>query len=139
MIKWLQRRSGRPPNQRKSHMEKNQALKNEVNCCTNFMHDAATIMTTKGGKEEEEEDEDDDDDCDEIPEGFLKPQSQMGTGRASVSAEAYGQWNQKKAFTPPVHPKSDEQRERIKGVLSKSFLFQSLEDQDTKTVLDAVK
>eukprot|EP00747_Dinoflagellata_sp_TGD_P166422 gnl/TRDRNA2_/TRDRNA2_189184_c0_seq1.p1 gnl/TRDRNA2_/TRDRNA2_189184_c0~~gnl/TRDRNA2_/TRDRNA2_189184_c0_seq1.p1 ORF type:complete len:409 (-),score=124.61 gnl/TRDRNA2_/TRDRNA2_189184_c0_seq1:154-1380(-) len=139
MIKWLQRRSGRPPNQRQSLMEKNQALKSAVNSCNTFMHDAATIITTKAGKEDDEVEEDEDDDCDEIPEGFLKPQSQMGTTRASVSAEAYGQWNQKKNFTAPVFPKTDERKAMLQKVLQKSFLFAQLEKQDMNTVLDAMK
>merc|ERR1719487_1541376 len=61
-------------------------------------------------KEEEEEEEEDDDELDEIPESFKKPEGQMKAARASVSAEAYGAWNQKKAFTPPSYPKSEEQK-----------------------------
>ena len=46
-----------------------------------------------------------------------------GAATAEVSAEAYGTWNQKKAFTPPDHPKSDEQKQRLKQTLSKSFML----------------
>eukprot|EP00747_Dinoflagellata_sp_TGD_P103113 gnl/TRDRNA2_/TRDRNA2_168865_c1_seq1.p1 gnl/TRDRNA2_/TRDRNA2_168865_c1~~gnl/TRDRNA2_/TRDRNA2_168865_c1_seq1.p1 ORF type:complete len:410 (+),score=126.02 gnl/TRDRNA2_/TRDRNA2_168865_c1_seq1:88-1317(+) len=140
MIKWLRKRSGRPPNQRQSLMERNQALKNEVNACTSFMHDAATTIQRKAGDpHDEDEEEEEDDDCDEIPESYMKPESQMKTGRASVSAEAYGQWNVKKAFTPPVFPKTDVQRDRLQKTLQKSFLFSSLEQKDVNTVLDAMK
>jgi len=76
---------------------------------------------------------------DEIPESFKKPEGQMKAARASVSAEAYGAWNQKKAFTPPVIPKSEEQKKRIKEVLAKSFLFQALEgSDDVSKVVDAM-
>merc|ERR1719504_78977 len=90
-------------------------------------------------KEEEEEEEEDDDCCDELPESFKKPEGQMSGARASVSAEAYGAWNQKKAFTPPNYPKSADQKARLKGVLAKSFLFSALEEKDLKVVVDAFK
>merc|ERR1719235_1898097 len=89
-------------------------------------------------EEEEEEEEDDDDELDEIPESMKKPEGQMKTQRASVSAEAYGAWNQKKAFTPPSHPKTDEQKKRLSDVLSKSFLFSALESKDMDSVIGAM-
>jgi len=76
---------------------------------------------------------------DEIPEDFIKPDGQMKTARASVSAEAYGAWNQKVAFTPPVYAKTDEQKERLTGVLSKSFLFSNLEGKDLSQTIDAME
>lgn len=81
-----------------------------------------------------EEEEDDDDDVDDLPPPPVSSKKQ----RASVSAEAYGAWNQRKEFTPPVHPKSDEQKTQIMGVLKSSFLFKSLEDKALNTVVDAV-
>lgn len=99
---------------------------------------------SKGGdktedKDEEEEEEDDDDELDEIPESMKKPEGQMKTARASVSAEAYGAWNQKKAFTPPSYPKSGEQSKRLKETMSKSFLFSALEAKDADSVVDAMQ
>merc|ERR1719161_1837591 len=88
--------------------------------------------------EEEEEEEEEDDELDEIPESMKKPEGQMKTARASVSAEAYGAWNQKKAFTPPSHPKTDEQKKRLGEVLGKSFLFSALESKDLEAVLLAM-
>jgi len=87
---------------------------------------------------DEEEEEDDDDDCDELPDDFKKPAGQMSGARASVSAEAYGSWNQKKAFTPPEFPKTDEQKARLKAVLSKTFLFSSLDEKDMVSVIMAM-
>lgn len=94
----------------------------------------ASAITATDAEKAEESEEEEDDDIPEPPE--MVPKS---GGRQSVSAEAYGQWNQKKDFTPPVNPKSAEQNERINGVLSKSFLFSALEDNELKVVLDAVK
>jgi len=74
---------------------------------------------------------------------FFKPPAKAGGysrgHRGSVSAESYGEWNKKKAFEPPVIPKSDEQTERLKQTLSKSFLFASLEDKDFAIVIGAMK
>jgi cAMP-dependent protein kinase regulator len=96
-----------------------------------------------GGKaddeEEEEEEEDDDDDCDEIPPEFLKSEASMGKARASVSAEAYGQWNQKKVFEAPVYPKTDDQKARLKSTLSKSFMFSELDAPDLETLIMAME
>jgi len=58
--------------------------------------------------------------------------------RAAVSAEVYGAWNQKKEFIPPVYPKTAEQKDRIKSVLRRSFLFQSLEEKEVLIVIDAM-
>lgn len=85
-------------------------------------------------KEEEEEEEDDDDDEGE-DDPLPPPKAYMQRGpRTSVSAEAYGDWNKLKAFTAPVHPKTEEQKARILKVLSQSFLFTSV-DKDNLNVL----
>merc|ERR1719198_2523697 len=88
--------------------------------------------------EAEEEQADEEDDVDELPIEYIQPEKTRGN-RGSVSAEAYGAWNEKKAFSPPVIEKSDEQKERIKAVLMKSFMFQALEDKDLSTVIGAMK
>jgi hypothetical protein len=59
--------------------------------------------------------------------------------RGAVSAEAYGQWNQKKAFVPPKYEKTEDQKTRIKGVLAKSFMFAALEPNDLNIVIDAMR
>eukprot|EP00444_Apocalathium_aciculiferum_P028453 CAMPEP_0183438986 /NCGR_PEP_ID=MMETSP0370-20130417/77726_1 /TAXON_ID=268820 /ORGANISM="Peridinium aciculiferum, Strain PAER-2" /LENGTH=420 /DNA_ID=CAMNT_0025627331 /DNA_START=55 /DNA_END=1317 /DNA_ORIENTATION=+ len=71
----------------------------------------------------EEEEEEDDAADDAAPPGAYLQKGQ----RVSVSAEAYGDWNKVKAFTPPVHEKTEEQTARILKVLSQSFLFNALE------------
>jgi len=115
-------------------------LKQELSAANSFMQEAGSAVqaepTTTGVESEESED----DDCDdELPESFRKPEAQMGRARQSVSAEAYGQWNQKKAFTAPVYDKTEEMKSRLKECLSKAFLFQGLEEGDMNTVLMAMQ
>jgi cAMP-dependent protein kinase regulator len=57
--------------------------------------------------------------------------------RSSVSAEVFGMFNKKTDFKPRVIPKKPEQKEKIKKKCLQSFIFNSLEDQDMATVLDA--
>jgi cAMP-dependent protein kinase regulator len=100
---------------------------------------AGTPSTTDASppkKEEEEEEEEEDDVEDEMDE----PPPMKTTGaRSSVSAEAYGNWNVKKAFDCPVYPKTDEQNKRIKDTLSSNFLFQSVDPADFEKLLGAVQ
>merc|ERR1719265_1961268 len=105
----------------------------------NTLTEAATMVESKDKEEEEEEEDDVEDELDEIPESMKKPEGQMKTARASVSAEAYGAWNTKKAFTPPSYPKSDDQKARLKGVLSKSFMFQGIDEKDFAGVIGAMQ
>ena len=72
-----------------------------------------------------------------IDEEMRKRQKKKKGMRTSVSAEVYGIHNVKKPFVPRVIPKSKEQIERIKEKCMQSFLFNSLEDKELKTVLDS--
>jgi cAMP-dependent protein kinase regulator len=57
--------------------------------------------------------------------------------RQSVSAEVYGIHNVKKPYVPRVIPKTEEQKQRIKEKCMQSFIFNSLEDKELKTVIDS--
>lgn len=84
----------------------------------------------------ESEEEDDDEDAPDLP----PPPAYMARGpRASVSAEAYGAWNEKKEFEAPVYPKTDAQKSRIQDVLKTSFLFSSLGASDMTVVIGAMQ
>lgn len=83
----------------------------------------------------EEEDEEEFDTEDFPPPPSVIPRKQ----RASVSAEAFGEWNQRVAFEPPVYPKSPDQKEELLEVTARSFLFTSLEQKDLQVVIDAMK
>ena len=72
-----------------------------------------------------------------IDEELKKRQGQKKTGRVSVSAEAYGIHNVKRPYVPRVIPKTEEQKERIKEKCLQSFIFNSLDDKELKTVIDS--
>jgi cAMP-dependent protein kinase regulator len=57
--------------------------------------------------------------------------------RISVSAEVYGIHNRKESYVARQIPKSEEQRKRIIATVSHSFLFNSLDDHDLDTVINA--
>lgn len=61
------------------------------------------------------------------------------TRRMSVSAEAFGNWNQRKQFFPPNEAKSPEKFAQIKEQLEKSFMFQHLETHEKLIVINAMK
>jgi len=141
MIKWLRKRTGLPASDglRETLRQKNKALKEELDRAHGVMSEVVSGMVKEEDKKEESDDDQDDDDCDEIPESFKKSEESMGRARQSVSAEAYGQWNQKKAFEPPNHPKTDAQKERLGATLQKSFMFAALEQKDMEIILMAMK
>lgn len=125
-------------NEEKTRLEReNEELHENVAKMKSQMQKAAALAADDQEEEsEEEEDSDDDDDVvDEIPE---RPYQARGP-RQSVSAEAYGEWNTKKLFVPPVIIKTDEQKERLKNCLCRSFLFANLEENDLGIVIGAMK
>jgi len=141
MVAWLQKRSGLPLSGKVSVKTKNKMLKQELGHFMDSLGEASSgiALGSKAEDDEEEEEDDDDDDCDEIPESFRKAEATFNTARQSVSAEAYGTWNEKKAFTPPKHEKTPEQEERLKGTLMKSFMFNNLDSKDMDICVLAMK
>ena len=85
----------------------------------------------------ESEDEVDQEEQKKIDEELKKRAQKKKNFRVSVSAEVYGIHNIKKPFIPRVIPKTDEQKERIRDKCMQSFLFNSLEDKELKTVIDS--
>lgn len=68
----------------------------------------------------------------------MRKNQNAGRGqRSSVSAEVFGQFNKKENFQARVVPKTKEQKERILNKVMQSFLFNSLEDKELETVIDA--
>ncbi len=59
--------------------------------------------------------------------------------RTSVSAEAYGKWNQKKEYVPVEVAKTDEAKDRIRTVLTRSFLFSGLDAKELEIVVMAME
>ena len=58
--------------------------------------------------------------------------------RQSVSAEAFGNWNKKEDFKPPVHPKTDEVKKALKDRLEQAFMFNALNPAELEIVLNAM-
>merc|ERR1719181_1069332 len=141
MLEWLEQKKIDDeekllsPEEKDRLVQENKSLQENVNKVKTQMQEAAMMAAATDDKDEEEEEEDDD--LDEPPPDFFKENA--GKARQSVSAEAYGEWNTKKTFVAPVIMKSDEQKERLRTVLSKSFLFMNLEDNDLNIVIGAIK
>jgi hypothetical protein len=89
--------------------------------------------------ESENEDQDEEQDKVEAQIELRKEKAKGKGGRSSISAEAYGKFNVKQAFTAKVVPKSKDQIERINEKVLKSFIFNSLDEKDLKTVVDAME
>jgi len=126
------------PEEKKRYEEENLKLEQNMQKVKKEMQEAANLVSASDDKKPEPESEEEDDEDDEPPPGWSDA-PQPSKGRASVSAEAYGEWNTKKAFVAPVITKSDEQKERLKGCLQKSFLFSVMDDQDFTIVIGAMK
>lgn len=59
--------------------------------------------------------------------------------RASVSAEAFGVWNQKGSFKPKVIAKSGEAKQAIREKLNLAFMFSALSEDEKDIVIDAME
>jgi len=138
MVAWLRKRTGLSAvSANVSIAERNKMLKQELRQIRSSMVEAGQCV--EGAQDKEEEEEEEDDDCDEIPDFVKKLDGQMGRSRQSVSAEAYGAWHKRESFTPPVHPKQEDQKERLKQTLAKSFMFANLEAKDMDTIIMAME
>jgi cAMP-dependent protein kinase regulator len=88
----------------------------------------------KESKGEESEEEDDaDDEVENLP-----PPPPMKK-RQSVSAEAYGAFNQRQVATKKVIAKDDSAKQRIRDVLSQSWMFNSHDSSNIDIIVDAME
>lgn len=95
--------------------------------------------TKKVEKAKADSDESSDSECDEVAD--LPDMAKMAgapKARTSVSAEAFGKYHVKEAFTPKVVKKSDEEKRVIAERLSHAFMFQALDQQELDIVIDAM-
>ena len=88
-----------------------------------------------GSSSSESDDEEGEDEVEDLP--VIMPKKNLG--RTSVSAEAFGEFNIKKTFIPKVVPKSGEIIARLSDRLKKSFMFNSLEEQERSIVINAME
>jgi cAMP-dependent protein kinase regulator len=85
--------------------------------------------------DEEEEEDDDDDEAGEMP----PPPPQMKRDRkCSVSEEAYGAFNQRKAYEAKVVSKDAKQKARLKEVLKHCWMFNSQSAENLNVIADAM-
>mmetsp|Transcript_107657 Transcript_107657/g.322012 ORF Transcript_107657/g.322012 Transcript_107657/m.322012 type:complete len:409 (+) Transcript_107657:37-1263(+) len=148
MIKWLSEHAKTPAaaaltegvnelNELKSELER---LQEEVKQLAEEVGEDGAKEAAKADDDDEEEESEDEDGDDEPDTAPPPPPSYLSRGpRASVSAEAFGTWNQVKAFTPPVRAKTEDQKKRIRGVLEVSFLFAALSSKEMDVVIDAMQ
>ena len=87
--------------------------------------------TSSDDSSDDEEDEDEE----KVKEAIKKKHER---GHKTISAEAYGKYNQKGDFVPKVIKKSDDQKQRIIQRLEKAFMFSALDDKEKNIVIDAM-
>jgi len=104
-------------------------------CCAEPIKVPPSSITQDSDDEDTFESEDEQDDVADLPE--CPKNYNLKKNRQSVSAEAYGAWNKKGDFKPPVFPKSEEQKKRIRETIQNSFMFSCLDEDDLKIVIDA--
>mmetsp|Transcript_46741 Transcript_46741/g.123520 ORF Transcript_46741/g.123520 Transcript_46741/m.123520 type:complete len:402 (-) Transcript_46741:140-1345(-) len=142
MLEWLEQKKVTEedkqlsPEQKATVIAENMKLEEEIKRVRGQLQECSKLAASdKNHDDQEEEDEDDD----EPPPPDFENRAVPSKARGGVSAEAYGEYNKKKDFVAPVIAKTDEQKERLKAVLSKSFLFSSLEDNDFGIIIGAMK
>lgn len=135
MIEWLQNFSG----------VGNMSGINSERAELHFLRKEMAKYSKKFNIEEEEDlksesSEDlDEEEADKIEEEIQQRKVKLQTKgqRVSVSAEAYGNYNIKKEFVPKIIKKTEDQKKRISEKLNNSILFNTLEQNEKETVLNA--
>ncbi len=59
--------------------------------------------------------------------------------RQGISAQCFGEFNKKAEYEAKVIPKSAETKQKIKQLIEKSIIFQSLNKEDLGIVIDAME
>jgi len=86
-----------------------------------------------------EDDTDEDSESDYVDSLPLPKTNASAKPRASVSAEAFGVWNQKSAFTPKIVNKSEDAKSQIYEKLNMAFMFSALDDKEKEIVVNAME
>ena len=106
----------------KNLRKKYEYLKGQLN------EEPACTESSEENESEEEEEE------------VKKPAKQAGKKqRAGVSAEVFGEYNKKEDFKPPVIPKSEQTKEKLRSRLLQAFMFNALEAAELEVVIDAIE
>jgi len=147
MIKWLSEQADIPSS---THSAEYQELQEDIRrgeARVEELRKKVGKLPEKGAKalaqrgeivdEEEDESEGEESEGEDLP---PPPKNYKSKGpRSSVSAEAYGAWNQMQPFTPPVFDKTAEQANRILQKLEESFLFAALDQNELQVVVSAMQ
>jgi cAMP-dependent protein kinase regulator len=88
--------------------------------------------------EEEENEGEDEDEAENNVEIQKKLQERKTKKKNAISAEAYGEYNKMKDFEPRIIEKSAEEKQLIKAILLKNFMFKSLEEKNQEIVINAM-
>lgn len=134
MIDWLQTYTGTKQNGINMEKEELVSLRKELKKlkARHNLEDQEMVLKTESDEDKEENQ----DKIDEmITVNAKKNQNRM---RSSVSAEVYGQFYKRGDFKPKVVEKSDDQKKRIQDIVLKSFIFNTLDENEMNTVLDAM-
>jgi len=59
--------------------------------------------------------------------------------RISISAEAYGEFNQPKPFIPKVIHKSEEVKSKLREKIKQSFIFNNIETNEQEILINAME
>ena len=131
MINWLQKKYGIKQDNSPGKQDLEELRKKVAQLREKYPKDDEMKVSS------ESEEEIDPEEQKRIDEELKKKQQKKRGFRQSVSAEAYGIHNVKKPYVPRVIKKTKEQISRIKDKCMQSFLFNSLEDKELKTVIDS--
>ena len=82
---------------------------------------------------------DDDEEVFDLPIEEVKKQAAKRGPRASVSAEAFGNWNKKEEFKAPFYQKSEQLTFALRERLSQAFMFSNLNPAELEIVLGAMR
>ena len=85
------------------------------------------------------EDSEGEEDVLDLPIEEVKRQAAKRGPRASVSAEAFGNWNKKEEFKAPFYEKSEQLITALRSRLSQAFMFSNLNPDELEIVLGAMQ
>lgn len=136
MIDWLLKIQGKNNNQNMEKSELIELRKEVAKLSKKYKKDEEAEIHSD--VDEEDEDTEDQDTFDQMIMQRRSVMQKKGQ-RASVSAEVYGIFNKKEDFKPKLVEKTVEQNKRISDCVMHSFLFNSLDDKDLETVINAME
>lgn len=137
MIEWLQTYSG-IKSTFNTNTEKQELinLRKEYKKYQKKYSNLEKEMKVDSDSDHSDQDEDRDNVDDSVHINQKRSQSKV---RTAVSAEVYGEFNKKGDFVPKIIAKNDSQKKRLTDVVSKSFVFNSIDEKELSTVLDAIE